>query len=210
MRGSRRQWLDHGVLQLCARGLQGQLRQPPQDHSGRLHRQHELPPHGNLLTDILCKINVPYSSPQPSARTRWTGWGSVSTSWHRATTCGPRARTWSSMFLRGAARWGQTFRFGPESKEKLVVPSIQCQAQLFVQLHFVSGSGQVRGLLDLDLTWTGALQCSNLLFQDSSSGLWETDWRLRLLHGDLGPRHKPRHAEGDDDDDDDYDDDWWW
>ena len=46
MRRARGQRLDHRDLQLCARGLQGELRQPPQDHRGRLHRQHELPPHG--------------------------------------------------------------------------------------------------------------------------------------------------------------------
>ena len=49
MRHARGQWLDHRVVQLCARRLQGELRQPPQDHCGRLHRQHELPPHGEVL-----------------------------------------------------------------------------------------------------------------------------------------------------------------
>ena len=48
MRRAWRQRLDHRDLQLRARRLQGELRQPPQDHRGRLHRQHELPPHGEV------------------------------------------------------------------------------------------------------------------------------------------------------------------
>ena len=46
MRRARGQRLDHRDLQLRARRLQGELRQSPQDHRGRLHGQHELPPHG--------------------------------------------------------------------------------------------------------------------------------------------------------------------
>ena len=48
MRRARGQRLDHRDLQLRARRLQGELRQPPQDHRGRLHRQHELPTHGEV------------------------------------------------------------------------------------------------------------------------------------------------------------------
>ena len=114
MRWARGRRLDHRDLQLCARRLQGQLRQPAQDHRGRLHRQHELPPHGevpDLKINNVCKSHLHFS-PLPSARTRWTGWGSVNTSRNRATRCGLRGRTWSSMSSRGAARWEQTFRFG--------------------------------------------------------------------------------------------------
>ena len=61
--------------------------------------------------DNLMKAQLHFS-PLPSARTRWTGWGSVNTSRTRATRCGPRGRTWSSMSSKGVVRWEQTFRFG--------------------------------------------------------------------------------------------------
>ena len=58
MRRARGQRLDHRDLQLCARRLQGELRQPPQDHRGRLHRQHELPPHGEDTDTKIVFFNI--------------------------------------------------------------------------------------------------------------------------------------------------------